>query len=58
MAQTGRSLARILVKDPVKTVADRRARRHVPTVPPQEAGFSELERTVFQSLERRVIRSR
>ncbi len=44
---------RILFKIPLKTIADRRARRAAPTVPPGETEFSDLERDIFASLERR-----
>jgi hypothetical protein len=49
MRQTGR----ILLKIPLKTIADRRARRAIPTVPPTETEFTEEEQDVFRGLERR-----
>lgn len=49
MAQNGR----ILFKIPLKTIADRRARRAAPTVPPSETEFTDRERDVFRALERR-----
>jgi hypothetical protein len=49
MRQTGR----ILLKIPLETIADRRARRAIPTVPPSETEFSEDELDVFHLLERR-----
>jgi hypothetical protein len=45
--------SRILFKIPLKTIADRRARRFAPTVPPFETEFSEQERDIFADLERR-----
>jgi hypothetical protein len=44
---------RILLKIPLKTIADRRARRAIPTVPPTETEFTEPELEIFRLLERR-----
>jgi hypothetical protein len=44
---------RILLKIPLKTIADRRARRAIPTVPPGETEFTVDEQDVFRLLERR-----
>jgi hypothetical protein len=49
---------RILLKIPLKTIADRRARRGVPTVPPAETEFTADEQDIFRSLERRNRPSR
>jgi hypothetical protein len=48
---------RILFKVPLKTIADRRARRAVPTVPAVETEFDEVEQAIFRALERRVTRN-
>jgi hypothetical protein len=44
---------RVLLKIPLKTIADRRARRSIPTVPPTETEFTDDELDVFRNLERR-----
>ncbi len=48
-----RPAGRILLKIPLKTIADRRARRAIPTVPPTETEFTADEQEVFLVLERR-----
>ena len=45
--------ARILLKIPIKTVADRRARRAIPIVPAGETEFTLAEQEIFVALERR-----
>jgi hypothetical protein len=52
-----RSTGRILFKIPLKTIADRRARRAVPTVPHGEVEFTDPELEIFKSLERRARRA-
>jgi hypothetical protein len=49
-----RPTGRVLLKIPLKTIADRRARRSIPTVPPTETEFTDDELDVFRGLERRV----
>jgi hypothetical protein len=49
-----RTTGRVLLKIPLKTIADRRARRSIPTVPPTETEFTEDELDVFRGLERRI----
>ncbi len=51
-----RPTGRVLLKIPLKTIADRRARRAIPTVPPRETEFTEPELDIFRSLERRGTR--
>lgn len=51
-----RSSGRIVFKIPLKTIADRRARRAVPVMPHLDTEFSEDERAVFRALERRLPR--
>jgi hypothetical protein len=46
--------ARLLLKMPIKTVADRRARRAIPIVPSGETEFTVAEQEIFVALERRV----
>ena len=48
-----RAIGRVLLKIPLKTIADRRARRAIPTVPPAETEFTDDELDVFRGLERR-----
>jgi len=48
-----RPTGRVLLKIPLKTIADRRARRAIPTVPPTETEFTDDEQDVFRLLERR-----
>ena len=48
-----RPTGRVLLKIPLKTIADRRARRAIPTVPPTETEFTDDELDVFRGLERR-----
>jgi hypothetical protein len=48
---------RILLKIPMKTVADRRARRAIPTVPAGETEFSPSEQAIFSALDRRAGRT-
>jgi hypothetical protein len=50
MAPSGR----VLLKIPLKTIGDRRARRAIPTVPPTETEFTDDELDVFRGLERRA----
>jgi hypothetical protein len=53
MFLTMRPTGRVLLKIPLKTIADRRARRAIPTVPPGETEFNDDELDVFRGLERR-----
>jgi hypothetical protein len=48
-------IGRVLLKIPLKTIGDRRARRAVPTVPPSETEFTADEQDVFRGLERRGL---
>jgi len=49
-----RPTGRVLLKIPLKTIGDRRARRAIPTVPPTETEFTDDELNVFRGLERRL----
>jgi hypothetical protein len=55
MARTP-ATSRIIFRMPLKTVADRRNRRAVPTVPHGEVEFTESEQEVFKHMERRLPR--
>jgi hypothetical protein len=55
MARTPAS-SRIVFRLPLKTIADRRARRAVPTVPHGEVEFTEDEQEQFKAMERRLPR--
>jgi hypothetical protein len=49
MGQTQRLVCRL----PVKTIANRRARRLEPTVPPTHTEFTDEELEIFKGMERR-----